>query len=122
MKKQVSYRRNAARFIRLLMQGQRSLAELAELTPMDYERVRVFVHDLKAEGVVHVGAWRRDANNRTSIALYQLGPGADAPKPTAKTGAQRTRAYKHRKDYTPLHAAPVKVNAPIDVFDLARHV
>jgi hypothetical protein len=120
MKKHVSYRRNAARFIYLLMQGHHSLAELAELTPMDYERARVFVHDLKAEGVVHVCAWRRDSRNRNSIALYQLGLGVDAPKPTAKTGVQRTRAYKQRKEYKPLHAAPVKINAPVDVFDFAR--
>ena len=61
MRTKISYRRNAARFLSLLMRGQYSLTELAEKTPMDYEVARNFLLDLKAEGVVHVCGWRRTA-------------------------------------------------------------
>ena len=113
----VSYRRNAARFISLLMRGQHSLAELAEKTPMDYERVRCFIHDLKAHGVVHVSAWRRDSRNRASIALYSLGFNLDAPKPSAMTALQRTRKHEAKQE-KPLTKAPKRVRAPSSVFDL----
>lgn len=121
-KSPVSYRRNAARFIRLLMQRDMSMAELAEKTPMDYERVRCFIRDLKAEGVVHICGWRRDSNNRTSIALYALGIGVDAVKPKAKTDVQRTRKYKQKLDYAPLRKAPTTVRAPNSVFDLGSRL
>ena len=112
-----NYRRNAARFIRLLMRGNMSLAELAEQTPMHYERVRCFVADLKAEGVVHIAAWRRDSRNRASVAVYSLGLGVDAPKPSSMTGLQRTRKYEAKLE-KPLTKAPTKVRAPSSVFDL----
>lgn len=121
-KSPVSYRRNAARFIRLLMQRDMSMAELAEKTPMDYERVRCFIHDLKAEGVVHICGWRRDSNGRMSIALYALGMGVDATKPKAKTSVERTRKYKQKQDYVPLRKAPTTVRAPISVFDLGSRL
>lgn len=114
----VSYRRNAARFIALLMRGNLSLAELADKTPMDYDRARTFVRDLKAEGVVHIAAWRRDSMNRASIAVYQLGLGVDAPKPRARTGVERTRKYKTKE--APLRKAPIKIDAVRSVFDLGR--
>lgn len=117
----ISYRRNAARLIALLMQGRYSLTELADKAPMHYERTRLFVLDLKAEGVVHITSWRRDSKGRASIAIYALGLGVDAPKPRAKTGAQRTHKYKTKKEHQPLTKAPTIVNAPNSVFDLGRH-
>lgn len=117
MKQKSHYRRNAARLISLLMRGSCSLAELAEKTPMHYERVRCFMADLKAEGVVHISAWRRDSRNRASVALYSLGLGVDAPKPSSMTGLQRTRKYEAKRE-KPLTKAPKKVRAPASVFDL----
>lgn len=115
--KQVSYRRVAARFIKLLMRGNLSLTELAEQAPMHYERARCFVHDLKAEGVVHIAAWRKDARGLASIAVYQLGIGVDAPKPKAKTGVERTRRYQAKQKHKPLRKAPAEVRAPASVFE-----
>lgn len=115
----ISYRRNAARLISLLMQGRYSLTELAEKAPMHYERTRLFVLDLKAEGVVHISAWRRDSRNRASIALYALGIGIDAPKPSAQTALQRTRKYE-AKQQPPLTKAPRVVRAPSSVFQLGE--
>ena len=117
MKQKSHYRRNAARFISLLMRGSCSLAELTEKTPMHYERARTFLLDLKAEGVVHISAWRRDSRNRASIALYSLGLGVDAPKPSSMTGLQRTRKYEAKQE-KPLTKAPKRVRAPASVFDL----
>lgn len=114
---QISYRRNAARLISLLMRGQYSLSELSEKAPMHYERTRTFVLDLKAEGVVHISAWRRDSRGRASIAIYALGLGVDAPKPSAKTAVQRTRKYAAKLE-KPLTNTPTKVRAPASVFDL----
>jgi hypothetical protein len=99
------------------MEGRYSLKELSEKTPMHYERAREFLLDLKAENVVHISAWRRDALNRASIAIYTLGVGVDAPKPAAKTPSQRTRKYK-TKAQKPLTKAPTVVRAPASVFDL----
>lgn len=118
----ISYRKNAARLIALLMQGRHSLTELSEKAPMHYERTRLFVLDLKAEGVVHITSWRRDSMGRASIAIYALGLGVDAPKPTAKTGVQRTRKYKTKKEHKPLTKAPTIVNAPSSVFDLGARL
>lgn len=112
-----SYRHNAARFISLLLAGHHSLADLARLTPMDYETARLFLKDLKRAGVVHVAAWRRDDMNRASIAIYALGHGVDALKPRAKTAVERTRKYK-TKDEAPLRKAPAVVRAVSSVFDL----
>ncbi len=101
------------------MEGRYSLAEIAEKTPMHYERARGFLLDLKAEGVVHISAWRRDSMNRASIAIYTLGLGVDAPKPTPKTPTQRTRKYK-TKAQKPLTKAPKTVRAPSSVFHLGQ--
>lgn len=101
----------------LLMRGQYSLSELSEKTPMDYEVARKFLLDLKSEGVVHVCGWRRDKMNRASIAIYALGIGVDAPKPSAMTDMQRMMKMNAAKE-KPLKKAPTKVRAPSSVFDL----
>lgn len=91
-------RRHIAKLLVDLDTGLYSTAQLAERNSLAYETVREFINDLKEVNFVHVESWRKDDMGRRSIAVWQLGYGADAAKPAPVSGATRTRKYQARKD------------------------
>lgn len=58
------------------------------------ERIVAGLHANKA---IHVDGWLDDSMGRPSIAVFTLGAGKDASRRTAKTGSQRQRAYRERR-------------------------
>lgn len=115
-------RRNIPLILRLLMEGPKTIADLAERTGIRYDTVREFVNELHTGGVVYISGWRKLVKQASPSAVWTLGIGLDAPRPKAKTGAQRTQAWHQRKTHKPLTTAPKRVVAPASVFDLGRHM
>lgn len=93
----VGYYNVWARVLKVMLDGTFSLKEIAAKTSIDYETLRPLINELRKNGVVYIESWRRDTKNRQSIAVYQLGIGVDAKKRPARTGVERTRAYKQRQ-------------------------
>lgn len=113
------YRKNTALMLRVLMQGHKSIAQIAEGCGMSYDTARQFINDLHAAGVVHIAAYTKPQNTHYTMALYTLGIGVDAQKPKAKTPSERSIKYKRKKETQPLKPAPKIVKAPSSVFQLA---
>jgi hypothetical protein len=65
---------------KLLMEGTRTCAELAEDTGLHVLTIYDWVRELHRQGVLHVCMW--EGEGRSSMRVFKLGPGKDAPRPT----------------------------------------
>lgn len=88
--------------------------ELAEAMGMSERGVQYYLTALMNEPVrrIHIKGWRRNTGGAFS-ARYVAGPGKDAQKPPALTGAQKYRRYINNNPEAALNSAARK--------RLARH-
>lgn len=83
------------------------------LTPYDLElrafvdvrNIREYLKILYAEGEIHVGGWRREANHGPWIPAYIWGQGEDAQKPHVRTPTESSRRYRTKEGVKEREAA-----------------
>lgn len=85
-----------AKLTRALMEGDMTLAELAEETGLHYVSVLRYCRTLRAEGAIYIADWRPDKRGTPIMKVYKIGTRPDAPKPV-KTKAAIGRDYRKRK-------------------------
>ena len=95
-----------AQLVRLLIDGTRTIAELAEATGLNINTVQRYCGAFYRARATYICNWRLDSRGAYSIRIYQLGDGADvaAPKQTSLSRAASMRderkAAKAGKPYT----------------------
>lgn len=80
--------------VKLLYEGTRTCAELAEETGLHKLTVYDWTREMHRQGIIHICMW--DGEGRTSVRIFKMGPGRDAKRPT-KTRDQISAEYKARK-------------------------
>lgn len=85
-----------AKVVRALLDKPRSVPELMDVSGLSTNTVHEYMRALRKEGVVHIGAWRRDATGRESLRVFKFGPGKDAAR-AKKSKAQIARECRERK-------------------------
>ena len=85
-----------ARLIKLLAEGTRTCAELAEETGLHKLTVYQYTRELHKARAVHVCMWEQDSRGRHSVRVYMLGEAKDAPR-VRETGAERQARCRARK-------------------------
>ena len=85
-----------AQLVKFMREGVHSCEELADLTGLHYLTVLQYSRELHLAGEAHISSWVKDSRGRDAIKVYQLGPGADAPR-HRKTAVERSAAYRKRK-------------------------
>ena len=87
------------KLIKLLMEGTRSCAELAEETGLHKLTVYQYTKEFHKAGLVHIATWENNAYGRPSIRIYMWGPGKDATRTTLPRN-EIHRRYKERQRKT----------------------
>lgn len=85
-----------AKLIRLLLDGDRSCAELADESGLHYITVLAYTRYLHREGAAHIAEYREDTRGREVVKVYKVGFGKDA-KRYRMTDAQRSARSRHNK-------------------------
>ena len=93
-----------AKLIRSLMDGTRTLQELAEETGLHYLTVAQYCAALHREGAIHICMWEKDSLNRDAIKVYQLGIGKDARRQRMTSAERQQRTRDKRKHRDMIHA------------------
>lgn len=79
---------------KLMMDGTRTCHELAEESGLHVLTVYDWTRELHRQGVIHICMW--DGEGRSSVRIFKMGPGKDAPRPT-KSRAAIHADYRARK-------------------------
>lgn len=95
----------AAHMIGEMLDGPSSAKMLSEVSGMQLPSVWRWMRALHKAGVIRIVGWERDQQGSFRIALYQLGRGKDAPKPSKMTNAERLRRYRAKIRRTDLAQA-----------------
>ena len=85
-----------AHLIKLLEEGTRSCAELAQDTGLHKLTVYHYTRELHKVKAIHVCMWDRDERGRSSVKIYQLGEKKDAPR-VRETSAVRQARCRAKK-------------------------
>ena len=85
-----------AKMIRLMLEGEYSCEELANVTGLHYVTVLQYTRELHRAGAVHISEWRKDRLGRDNVKIYKIGRSFDMPR-FRMSGAERQRRYKARK-------------------------
>lgn len=96
----------AARLIKALIDGPATRYDLCNRADMGHKAVSLMLAALKAEGVIYIIDWERDAMGRAQKAIYSIGDGEDAPrKPTIPQQERSRKGYlkklEREKAYIP---------------------
>lgn len=97
-----------AQLIKLLLEGQHSCEELAELSGLHYVTVLQYCRELYRVEAAHICRWDKDKRGRDLIKIYRLGVGKDA-KRQRMTGAQRQAACRARRKRQAAHLETLHV-------------
>lgn len=84
------------KLIKLLQEGTRSCAELAEETGLHKLTVYQHTKEMHKQGLIHIAAWDNNDYGRPSIRIYMWGEGRDAKRKTVSR-EEISRRYKERK-------------------------
>ena len=82
--------------IKLLMEGTRTAAELAEETGLHKATVYDYTREMHKVKAVHIACWEKDSMGRECMPVFMIGDKPDA-KRTRLTQAERARHYRIRK-------------------------
>ena len=82
-----------ATLIKLLIDGDRTCAELAEETGLHISTVYQYTNALRHVGAAHICDWREDGYGAERTRIYKLGASQDVPA-YAMTQAERQRRYR----------------------------
>jgi DNA-binding IclR family transcriptional regulator len=92
-----------AKLLRALMDGTRTLRELAEETGLHYLTVAQYCAAMHREGVIHICMWEKDSYNRDASKVYRLGQATDA-KRYRKTATERQRQTRAKRKHAEMMA------------------
>lgn len=90
-----------ALLIKLLLDGDRTCAELAEETGLHYVTVLYYTRELHRAKAAHICRWDKDARGRDLVKIYKIGHAKDA-KREKLTGAQRQQRARNRRNMAKL--------------------
>lgn len=95
----MSYSKQAwAKAFRVMLNKSFTVADLVQASGISYPTASEFVTALRARPrQIRICDWAMDSYGRHSIRVFELGSEADAPRPKAKTSAERMRALKTRR-------------------------
>ena len=65
--------------VKLLYDGTRTCAELAEETGLHVLTVYDWTREMHRQGIIHICMW--EGEGRNSVRIFKMGPGRDAPRP-----------------------------------------
>ena len=85
-----------AQLIKLLLEGNYTCMELAEMTGLHYVTVLQYTRELHRAGAAHISGWEKDSRGRDLAKIYKLGEGNDK-KRQRKTDAEKQVAYRAKK-------------------------
>ncbi len=85
-----------AKVISALLEGPCSVPELMGLSGLSANTVHEYMRALRKEGVVHIGAWEKDATGRESLRIFKFGPGKDVAR-RKKSKALIAKECRQRK-------------------------
>ena len=85
-----------AKMIRLMLEGEYSCEELADLTGLHYVTVLQYTRELHLAGAAHISEWRKDRLDRDNVRIYKIGHSFDMPR-FRLSHKERQRRYKARK-------------------------
>lgn len=88
--------RAVAVMIRELQYGATS-REMVEASGLHVNTIWRWMRALRAEGLVYIEGWERDARGCSLVPAYRWGNRKDAPQPPRKSGMQRMRDHRRRK-------------------------
>jgi sugar-specific transcriptional regulator TrmB len=84
-----------AHMIKMMLEGTRTCAELAEETGLSTATIYDYTRELHKKGAAHIITWETDTLGRDAKPVYMLGKGKDAVRRKMST-AERTRNYRAR--------------------------
>lgn len=79
---------------KLMMDGTRTCAELAEETGLHVLTVYDWTRAMHKQGIIHICMW--EGEGRSSTRIFMFGPGKDAPRPIKKRSVISAE-YRARK-------------------------
>lgn len=87
---------SAALLVDALLDGPSSVYDVAAETGVSYCTTRRYIKALRDRRCIHVAEWHTDIRGRRTVRAYKLGRKHDAPRPGAKTAAQRQASHRER--------------------------
>lgn len=99
-----------AKLLRMLIDENHTVQELADGTGLRPPTVGKFVRALIKENIVHIGAWEQDRYGRDTKHVYFFGPGKPAKRKKKTTSAERDAVYRARikaRNINALVAGPI---------------
>ncbi len=91
-----------AQLIKLMLDGTRSCAELAETTGLHYVTVLQYTRELHRAGAAHICSYEADPRGRETIKIYKIGLGRDARRkrltPAQRQARHREKVLRQRDD------------------------
>jgi predicted ArsR family transcriptional regulator len=84
-----------AHMIKMLLEGTRTCAELAEETGLHVATIYDYTRELHKKGAAHIITWEPDTLGRDAKPVFMLGKGKDAER-RKLSAAERTANYRAR--------------------------
>jgi len=82
-----------------LQDGCHSMLELAEMTGLAIQTVRLYCNTMHRKGIVHIADWTEDAKGGRTLKVFALGSGTDMPKPKRLTNTQVCARYRSKQKH-----------------------
>ena len=98
MKRRITVKVNAMSYailIKLLMEGTRTCAELAEETGLHLLTVYQWTREMHKQKVIHIVAWENDSRGRAITKVFMLGTSPDV-KRNKDPARVRTARYREK--------------------------
>jgi len=86
-----------ANLIKLLLEGEYTMRQLAEETGLHYVTVVDYTRALRRAGILHICAWELDRMGRETIRVYKLGEGKDVKPRKRLTPSERAARYRAKQ-------------------------
>ena len=93
-----------ASMIKELHEGATTV-ELENVSGLHVHTIWRWIRVLRAQKIVYVQGWERDARGCNIVRVYKLGDGRDAKRPKPMTSSQKNIAYRRRKKLRQIQAA-----------------
>lgn len=93
-----------AKLIAALHEGEHTVDGLIEVTGLSKLTVYRYTRALHNEGAIHICGWGQDSRGKTTLRIYQLGPGKDV-KPARVTPKESRRRWRAKQKQIAMCAA-----------------
>lgn len=82
-----------------LQDGCHSMLELAEMTGLAIQTVRLYCNTMHRKGIVHIADWTEDNKGGRTLKVFALGSGKDMHKPKRLTSAETCARYRSKQKH-----------------------